>query len=48
MVPTGLAMRNTFADTGLADCVSLDGADSSSRRRCNAAFHQFTNRVRHR
>ena len=46
LVPIGLAMRNTFADLGLADCVSqLARADvaQTTRETCDAGFRCFGN-----
>jgi hypothetical protein len=42
MVPTGLAMRNAFADRGLDDCVR-DGVRIDPGRACDAAFQSFGN-----
>jgi hypothetical protein len=44
IVPTGLAMRHTFAAKGLADCVRKLGHDELANpvgEACNAAFRQF-------
>ncbi len=40
MVPTGLAMRNTFADLGLPACVRADAAPTEA---CSGALDQFVN-----
>ncbi|MEV1314916.1 transporter [Micromonospora arborensis] len=45
LVPIGLSMRNTFADLGLADCVSqLARTDvaQTARENCDASFHRFS------
>ncbi|MFG3698297.1 transporter [Micromonospora sp. NPDC047620] len=44
MIPTGLAMRHTFADKGLADCVRALGTDSlvpASADTCGKASIEF-------
>jgi ABC-type transport system involved in multi-copper enzyme maturation permease subunit len=45
MIPTGLAMRNTFASLGLPDCVSSLGdaeyVSASFSNACNTALKQF-------
>jgi hypothetical protein len=46
MIPTGLAMRHTFANLGLADCLrTLGNAEmvTGNTEACNTAFRQFSN-----
>jgi hypothetical protein len=45
MIPTGLAMRNTFADLGLPACVRGDAGQAPTvLASCSAALNQFTTR----
>ncbi|MFC0509028.1 transporter [Micromonospora costi] len=46
MVPIGLAMRNSFADLGLPQCVrdlASAGVAPETRDSCEQGFHRFTN-----